>query len=51
MQTFYLHNEILKTGEAIQDRNRKYRKQLVQLRTRREQDEKVIKKTILRSRL
>jgi hypothetical protein len=41
MKTFYLHIERLKTEEAIQDdRNRKYGKHLVQLRTRTEQDEK-----------
>jgi len=40
MKTFYLHDEILKTEEAIHDRDRKQRKRLVRLRTRTEQDEK-----------
>jgi hypothetical protein len=41
MKMFYLHNEIMNTEEAIQDdRDRKYGKHLVQLRTRTEQDEK-----------
>ena len=54
MKTFYLHNEILKTEQAIHDTDRKYGKHLVQLRTRKEQDEKKkkgIKETTLRSRL
>jgi hypothetical protein len=41
MKTFYLHIEILKTEETIQDdRDRKHGKHQVQLRTRAEQDEK-----------
>jgi len=41
MKTFYLHIEIMKTEEAIQDdRERKCGKHPVQLRMRTEQDEK-----------
>jgi hypothetical protein len=39
MKTFYLHDEILKTEEAIHDGDRKQRKHPVQ-RTRTEKDEK-----------
>jgi len=40
MKTFYLHNEILKSEEAIHGMDRKQRKHIVQLRLRIEQDEK-----------
>jgi len=38
MKTSNLYDEILKTEEAIHDRDRKQRKHLVQLRTRTERD-------------